>query len=230
MAACMRCGQVGHLAAQCSQPPTCNNCGGKGCGVHSHPHPCVLARNLVPAPPCSVLTLALGRHLAKACPAIRCDRCGRAGHMARECTKGGNMRCYECGENGHISRDCPVYAPAPPASLPATLCCLPPVQACRLADIPPPCPRSTGCRRHCLGDKSNSVCGMRACSRAARYAYCQRARVAAAQRGGGGLKPVMRGPSWSAAALGAALQSPVHTTACVHACSCTAWFRAVGSW
>ncbi len=45
--------------------------------------------------------------MAKACPAIRCDRCGRPGHMARECTKGGNMRCYECGENGHISRDCP---------------------------------------------------------------------------------------------------------------------------
>jgi hypothetical protein len=48
------------------------------------------------------------RHLAKACPAIRCDRCGRAGHMARECTKGGSLRCYECGENGHISKDCPM--------------------------------------------------------------------------------------------------------------------------
>ena len=57
---------------------------------------------------CLLLMPARDRHLAKACPAIRCDRCGRAGHMARECTKGGNMRCYECGENGHISRDCPV--------------------------------------------------------------------------------------------------------------------------
>ena len=53
------------------------------------------------------------RHLAKACPAIRCDRCGRAGHMARECSKGGNMRCYECGENGHVSRDCPMCVCAP---------------------------------------------------------------------------------------------------------------------
>ena len=47
-----------------------------------------------------------------------CFKCGEAGHMSRECPKGGlgggrggssgggRGGCYNCGQSGHMSREC----------------------------------------------------------------------------------------------------------------------------
>eukprot|EP00961_Rhodomonas_salina_P240509 3249457-Rhodomonas_salina.2 len=81
------------------------------------------------------------RHLAKMCPAIRCDRCGKAGHMARECTRGGgNLKCYDCGEPGHVSRDCPTYDLISPQLLISTLPFSALQYSSRPGFLPLPCP------------------------------------------------------------------------------------------
>jgi hypothetical protein len=50
-------------------------------------------------------------------PKVTCFRCGKQGHIARECPSSSqrqdrsNVQCYECGRYGHFARECGNYAP-----------------------------------------------------------------------------------------------------------------------
>ncbi len=50
-------------------------------------------------------------------PKVTCFRCGKQGHIARECRSSSqrqdrsNVQCYECGRYGHFARECGNYAP-----------------------------------------------------------------------------------------------------------------------
>jgi hypothetical protein len=42
-------------------------------------------------------------------PPVTCWRCGKPGHMSRECrTQPDTRSCFGCGQRGHIARECPV--------------------------------------------------------------------------------------------------------------------------
>jgi hypothetical protein len=38
---------------------------------------------------------------------IKCARCGKIGHMAKDCRRPDQRTCYKCNQRGHIARDCP---------------------------------------------------------------------------------------------------------------------------
>ena len=48
---------------------------------------------------------------------MKCHRCGKPGHLARDCRQPDTRTCYKCGQTGHIAKDCPngnTRAPTPP--------------------------------------------------------------------------------------------------------------------
>jgi hypothetical protein len=36
-----------------------------------------------------------------------CFKCGKTGHLARDCYVNVGIKCFNCGEGGHMSRECP---------------------------------------------------------------------------------------------------------------------------
>ncbi|MCJ8741314.1 hypothetical protein PDJAM_G00069290 [Pangasius djambal] len=77
-----RCGEIGHVAVQCSKASevNCYNCGKTG-------------------------------HLARECT-IEASACGEIGHVAVQCSKASEVNCYNCGKTGHLARECTIEASA----------------------------------------------------------------------------------------------------------------------
>lgn len=78
---CFVCGQIGHIAKDCTQSEKkCFNCG-------------------------------QGGHLSKDCPRTEnsrvCYNCGNPGHLSRDCTERRITTCHKCGQEGHKSNACP---------------------------------------------------------------------------------------------------------------------------
>jgi len=86
---CVRCNKTGHMARECSEPPTfaCHFCGNVG-------------------------------HSARECPErspILCHKCYCSGHLAKYCPKiavidvdaNTNAYCHWCETRGHFTRTCP---------------------------------------------------------------------------------------------------------------------------
>jgi len=67
-------------------------------------------------PKCNICT----KHHLGVCRRIKCERCHKTGHEAKNCTvfiptgrvgrnrgKGSHNTCFKCGETGHHRKDCP---------------------------------------------------------------------------------------------------------------------------
>ncbi len=46
-----------------------------------------------------------GRGGHRSGPPVRCYRCNRNGHIARDCRESAD-RCYKCNNSGHLAKDC----------------------------------------------------------------------------------------------------------------------------
>ncbi|MBN3314461.1 CNBP protein, partial [Atractosteus spatula] len=92
---CRRCGRVGHVATDCSYQQLCNLCGEPG-------H---LGYLIYPGQPQTCRKCGQEGHLAADCSTEVCRRCGRVGHVATDCSY--QQLCNLCGEPGHLYRVCP---------------------------------------------------------------------------------------------------------------------------
>ncbi|RYP52155.1 hypothetical protein DL768_002597 [Monosporascus sp. mg162] len=91
---CVKCGELGHVDAQCAGDQRCDFCLGSG---HD--------KSACPKLECKACG-ALG-HLNTECNAVICKSCNKEGHKASECTEERVVTCNACGKVGHKRRDCP---------------------------------------------------------------------------------------------------------------------------
>jgi len=82
---CFKCGNLGHIASDCTEERLCFNCKKPGHESSSCPSPRSVASK-------------------------QCFSCGGVGHIQAECPslrlQGTNQKCYNCGRFGHIARLC----------------------------------------------------------------------------------------------------------------------------
>ncbi|GJZ62947.1 DNA-binding protein HEXBP [Tanacetum coccineum] len=45
-------------------------------------------------------------HIARNCNDARCYKCGKVGHIAKNCSDDDEFRCRICIKKGHMARDC----------------------------------------------------------------------------------------------------------------------------